>query len=131
MFKSVKGCYCDIWWIVPYYRQNENWNGKLWEWVFSKILSVQICPARFAVDRSGENLVNAGRNWKFHVAVVEELMPKLLEFDSINYIRHASCYLKWIKALESESLYLSEKFMQRYFAFKDKQEKFNCISPDI
>ena len=99
--------------------------------MFSKILSVQICPARFAVDRSGENLVNAGRNWKFHVAVVEGLMPKLLEFDSINYIRHASCYLKWIKALESESLYLSEKFMQRYFAFKDKQEKFNCISPDI
>ena len=31
-------------------------------------------------------------SWKLHVAVVEELMPVFLEFDSINYSRHALRY---------------------------------------
>ena len=29
-------------------------------------------------------------NCKLHEAVVEELMPVFLEFDNINYLRHAS-----------------------------------------
>ena len=41
-----------------------------------------------------EMLVAAYRDnsWKLHVAVVEELMPVFLEFDSISYRRHALQY---------------------------------------
>ena len=58
-------------------------------------------------------------------------MPVFLEFDSINYLRHAPCYLKWIKALESENPLLYEKFMQGHFVGKDKQGIFNSVSPDM
>ena len=58
-------------------------------------------------------------NWKLHVAVVEEIMPLFLEFDSINYLRNASWYIKKIKALEIENPYLYGKFMQGHFVVKD------------
>ena len=70
-----------------------------------------------------EMLVAADRDstWKLHVTVVEELMLVFSEFDSINYLRHASRYLEWIKAFESKNLCLYEKFMQGHFAAKEKQ----------
>ena len=58
-------------------------------------------------------------------------MSVFLEFDSINYIRHASCYLERIKALGNENPYLYKKFMQGHFAVKNKQGKFNSVSPDM
>ena len=33
--------YFGIWWTVPNYQQNENWDEEIWEWVFSKIWYVQ------------------------------------------------------------------------------------------
>ena len=77
-------------------------------------------------------LVVADRNgnWKLHVAVVEELMPVFLEVDSISYLKHAWWYLERIKALESENPYLYETFMKGHFVVKDKQGKFNSVSPD-
>ena len=57
---------------------------------------------------------------KLHVAVVEELMPLFLEFETINYLRHASWYLERIKALESENPYLYEKFVHGQFVVKCK-----------
>ena len=76
-------------------------------------------------------LVAAGRDgkWKLHLAVVEELMQVFLEFNSINYIRHAPWYLERINALKNPYLY--EKFMQGYFVVKDKLGKFNSVSPDM
>ena len=68
---------------------------------------------------------------KLHVAVVEELMPLFLEFETISYLRHASWYLERIKALESENPYLYEKFVHGQFVVKCKQEKFNSVSPDM
>ena len=70
-------------------------------------------------------------NWKLHVLVVEELMLVFLEFDSINYLRHASWYLHWIKALETENLSAHETFMQEHFVVKDQQEKFNSASSNM
>ena len=58
-------------------------------------------------------------------------MSVFLEFDSINYLRHASRYLERIKALESENPYLYEKFMQGHFVVKDKRGKFNSVSRDM
>ena len=55
----------------------------------------------------------------------------ILEFDSINDLSHASWYLERIKALEIENPYLHEKFMEVHFMVKDKQEKFNSVSPDM
>ena len=58
-------------------------------------------------------------------------MSVFLEFDSINYLRHASWYLERIKALESENPYLYEKFMQGHVVVKDKRGKFNSVSRDM
>ena len=58
-------------------------------------------------------------------------MPVFLEFDSINYLRNASWYLQWIKALESENHSVHETFMQGNFVVKDKQGKFNSASPNM
>ena len=58
-------------------------------------------------------------------------MPVFLEFDRINYLRHASWYLHWIKALETENLSVHETFMQGHYVVKDKQEKFNSASPKM
>ena len=58
-------------------------------------------------------------------------MPVFLEFDRIKYLRHASWYLHWIKALETENLSVHETFMQGHFVVKDKQEKFNSASPKM
>ena len=70
-----------------------------------------------------EMLVSADRdgNWILHMAVVEELIPVFLEFDSINYLRDALWYFERTKALEKENPYLCEKFMQGHFVVKDKQ----------
>ena len=76
-----------------------------------------------AADRDG--------NWELHVVVVEKLIPVFLEFDSINYLRHASRYLEKIKVLETENPYLFEKFMRGDFVIKDRPGKFNSVSPDM
>ena len=67
---------------------------------------MEICAARFEVDKLVGMLVAADHdgNWKLYVAVVEELISVFSEFDSINYLRHTSWYLEWIKALKSEKL---------------------------
>ena len=56
MSKSVKGCNCGIWWTVTNYQQNKNWDGELWEPMFSKIWYEQICVARSEVDKPGRNV---------------------------------------------------------------------------
>ena len=55
----------------------------------------------------------------------------ILGFDSINDLSHVSWYLERIKALEIENPYLHEKFTEVHFMVKDKQEKFNSVSPDM
>ena len=67
MFKSVKGCNCGIWWTVPNYQQNENWDGKIWECVFSKIWYVQIYAARFEVDTPGGNVGICWSRWQLDI----------------------------------------------------------------
>ena len=93
------------------------------KYVLHGLKSINLVEMLVAADRDG--------NWKLHVAVVEELMPVLLEFDSINYLRHASWYLEQIEALETENPYLYEKFVQGQFVVKDKKGKFNSVSPDM
>ena len=58
-------------------------------------------------------------------------MSMFLKFDRIKDLRHALWYLERIKDLESENPYYYEKFMQRHFVVKDKQGKFNSVSPDM
>lgn len=70
-------------------------------------------------------------NWILHVTAVEELMLVFFEFDSINYLRHPSWYLRRIKVLESKNPYLYKTFMQEHYVVKDKQRKFNGVSPDM
>ena len=33
------------------------------------------------------------KNWELHVAVAEEIMPVIIDFDIINYLTHASWYI--------------------------------------
>ena len=63
--------------------------------------------------------------------LVEQLMPVFLEFDSINYLIYASWYLKRIKVPESKNPYFYKTFMHKHFVVKDKQRKFNRVSPEM
>ena len=76
-----------------------------------------------AADRDG--------NWLLHAAVVEQLLPVFLEFDSTNYLRYALWYLEKIKVLQEENQYLFQKFVNGHFVIKSKPGKFNSISPDL
>ena len=46
-----------------------------------------------------ELLISAGRNgnWGLHVATAEKLLP-VLEFDRMNYLRHASWFVEILKS---------------------------------
>ena len=67
MFESVKGCNCGIWWTPPNYQQNENWDGELWEAVFSKIWYVQICAVRCEVHKPGRNVGSCWSRWQLEI----------------------------------------------------------------
>ena len=88
------------------------------------LMLINLVEMLVAADRDG--------NWKLNLTLVQELIPVFLGFDSINYLRHASWHLERIKkALQTENPYLYEKFIQGHFVVKDKQEKFNSVSPDM
>ena len=72
--------------------------SEMCKYVLQGLKLINLVEMLIAADRNG--------NWKLHVAVVEELMPVFLEFDSINYLRHASWYLEKVKVLETENPYL-------------------------
>ena len=91
------------------------------KYVLKALKLINLVEMLVAADRDGK--------WKLHLAVVEELMQVFLEFNSINYIRHAPWYLERINAIKNPYLY--EKFMQGYFVVKDKLGKFNSVSPDM
>ena len=80
-----------------------------------------------------KNLVAADRNgdWELHVQTVESLIPVFREFDCINYLRYGSWYLENVKKMEIENPYLYRKFIQGYFVIRDKEGKFNTVSPDM
>ena len=84
---------------------------------------INLVELLIAADRDG--------NWELHVSVAERLLPIFLEFDRINYLRHASWYVEKIKNLEHENSYLFEKFKNGHFVIKDKNGRFNSVSPDL
>ena len=91
------------------------------KYVLEALKLINLVEMLVAADRDGK--------WKLHLAVAEELMQVFLEFDSINYVRHAPWYLEQIKALENP--YLNEKLIQGHFVVKDKRGKLNSVSPDM
>ena len=60
-------------------------------------------------------------NWKLYVEVIEELMPVVLVFYRIKYLRHAAWYLEQIKAFES-----SMALRCRSFSEKNIDKKHLC-----
>ena len=91
------------------------------KYVLEALKLINLVEMLVAADRDGK--------WKLHLAVAEELMQVFLEFDSINYVRHAPWYLEQIKALENP--YLNGKLIQGHFVVKDKRGKLNSVSPDM
>ena len=84
---------------------------------------INLIEMLIAADRDG--------NWELHVSVTEMLLPVFTEFDSINYLRHASWYVEKIKTLKAERRWLYDRFMDGHFVIKDKKGKFNSVSPDM
>ena len=62
---------------------------------------------------------------------MEKLQPVFLEFDRINYLRYASWYVEKIKVLRSDNRYLYDNFMAGRWVIKDKEGRFNSVSPDM
>ena len=69
---------------------------------------MQICAARFEADKPGRNVGSCSSRWQLEITCGSSVginASVFLEFDSINYLRHALWYPEWIKALESENPY--------------------------
>ena len=100
-----------------------NEKSNMCKYIDNGLYIINLIEMLVAADRDG--------NWELHVSVVEHLLPIFLEFDSINYLCHTSWYLEKIKCLKEDNSWLYEKFMEGHFVVKDREGKFNSVSPDM
>ena len=80
-----------------------------------------------------ENLVRADRDgdWTLYLQSVQALLPIFAAFDSTNYLRWCSLYLKDMHQLPETAPDVHQSFMAGKFVVKRTQGKFNAVGADM
>lgn len=84
---------------------------------------VNLLKFLIAADRNGD--------WDSHLQAIQKLLPVFREFDSINYLRYASWYLKKMRWLEEEHPEVYQKFKAGHFVVRQTKLPFSAVSPDM
>ena len=61
-----------------------------------------------------------GGDWEAHLLAVQNILPIIREFDSINYLRYGCLYLENMRCLPEEHPEIYTKFIQGNFVVKQR-----------
>ena len=98
-------------------------NSEVCKYLHILKVNIDYLKGLIAADLSG--------NWILHFKSVENLLPLLAEYDSINYLHYGSLYLELMNHLPVEHPHIYEDFLQGHFVVKTSPGNFNAVAANM